>query len=184
MIFAIFLITFVVELPESSRWLIEKDMVQEAREVLAALDNIDIDDHLIQSQIDEILATLVDESKPRSLFQRMFSFDKNRHFHRAMLAYWNQAAQQLTGIKLITYYAATQSVEVSNSCCLQRNPVLSWIAFYTIDRTGRRKLMLFGRAGQAATMAATVWDAQVNNTSSDIAAAMLLFVFNTFFAIG
>jgi sugar porter (SP) family MFS transporter len=197
-IFAIFLIAFVMELPESPRWLIKKDMVQEAREVFAALDDIDLDNHLIQAQVDEILASLMEESKTQSPFRRMFSFDRKRHFHRAMLGFWNQIAQQITGINLITYYAATLyqnsiglsplNARILAACNGTEYFLASWIAFYTIERIGRRKLMLFGAAGQAATMAcltATVWDAQVNNNSaSGIAAAALLFVFNTFFAVG
>lgn len=33
--------------------------------------------------------------------------DENRHLHRTILAYVNQVFQQISGINLITYYAAT-----------------------------------------------------------------------------
>lgn len=64
----------------------------------------------------------------------------------------------------------------------------SWIAFFTIERFGRRKLFLFGTIGQAIAMAvltATVWDGvERNHKSSSVCAAVFLFVFNSFFAVG
>lgn len=63
--------------------------------------------------------------------------------------------------------------------------IASWPAVWLVERVGRRKLMLFGAAGQAMTMAIL---AGVNSNEDDkgcqIAAIVFLFVFNTFFAIG
>lgn len=65
----------------------------------------------------------------------------------------------------------------------------SWIAVYTIEKFGRRQLMLFGAAGQAGSMAILAgmnYMAQYNigGNGPPIVAAIFLFVFNTFFAIG
>ena len=57
-------------------------------------------------------------------------------------------------------------------------------AIFLVERVGRRKLMLFGAVGQAATMAVL---AGVNSRSEpgfQIAGIVFLFVFNTFFAFG
>ena len=62
----------------------------------------------------------------------------------------------------------------------------SWVAIFTIEKFGRRKLMIFGAAGQAfsmAVLAATSAYLQVS-TACGIVAAIFLFVFNSFFAIG
>ncbi len=40
-------------------------------------------------------------------FSDLFTMDENRHLHRTILAYVNQMFQQISGINLITYYAAT-----------------------------------------------------------------------------
>ena len=40
-------------------------------------------------------------------FRDLFTMDENRHLHRTILAYVNQVFQQISGINLITYYAAT-----------------------------------------------------------------------------
>lgn len=40
-------------------------------------------------------------------FRDLFTMNEDRHLHRTILAYFNQVSQQITGINLITYYAAT-----------------------------------------------------------------------------
>lgn len=55
---------------------------------------------------------------------------------------------------------------------------------WLVERVGRRKLMLFGAAGQAATMAILTGVNSQTHTGYQIAGVVFLFVFNTFFAIG
>ena len=40
-------------------------------------------------------------------FRDLFTMGEDRHLHRTILAYVNQMFQQISGINLITYYAAT-----------------------------------------------------------------------------
>ena len=60
----------------------------------------------------------------------------------------------------------------------------SWVAVFTIERFGRRALMLFGASGQAASMAVLAGTTAYGGTKLGIVAAVFLFVFNSFFAIG
>lgn len=60
----------------------------------------------------------------------------------------------------------------------------SLIAIALIDRVGRRKLMLFGATGQTITMVLLAILGSINNSAAQIVSAVLLFVFNSFFAIG
>jgi MFS family permease len=60
----------------------------------------------------------------------------------------------------------------------------SWPAVFLVERVGRRKLMLFGAVGQAATMAILAGVNSVKTPPFQIAGVVFLFVFNTFFAIG
>jgi MFS family permease len=62
--------------------------------------------------------------------------------------------------------------------------IASWPAVFLVERVGRRKLMLFGAAGQAATMAILAGVNSRQETPYQIAGIVFLFVFNTFFAIG
>lgn len=102
---------------------------------------------------------------------------------------------QISGINIITYYAATLFVRIGLSNFMSRLLaalngteyfVASWIAIFTIEKFGRRKLMLFGAVGMSGSMivlAATSKYSDVNK-SAGIAAAVFLFVFNSFFAVG
>lgn len=60
----------------------------------------------------------------------------------------------------------------------------SLIAIFIIERVGRRKLMLFGAAGQTLTMVLLAVLGAVDSPGAQIASAVLLFVFNSFFALG
>nr|SIP56045.1 putative Sugar Porter [Yarrowia galli] len=228
-VFSLFLTCTIMSLPESPRWLVKKQRFEEAAGVFAALEDVPLDDPYVTNQINAVkesimmeqLAQLgVDGADARRKIQSgdfhmgqelpfigqmklMFTFGKKKNFHRTMLAYWNQVMQQITGINLITYYAAyiyqtsvgmnATDSRILAACNGTEYFMASWVAFYTIERFGRRKLMLFGAVGQACTMAILTGcvyaaskpeDGGLDNQGAGIAAAVFLFVFNTFFAIG
>jgi len=120
--------------------------------------------------------------------------DENRHLHRTVLAYVNQMFQQISGINLITYYAAqiyeqyiglTPFISRILAACNGTEYFLaSWIAVFTIEKFGRRSLMIFGATGMAASMAVLAGATSVKGSGAGIVAAAFLFIFNTFFAIG
>ena len=60
----------------------------------------------------------------------------------------------------------------------------SLVAIVLIDRVGRRKLMLFGATGQCLTMVLLAVLGSIDKSASNVVSAVLLFVFNSFFAIG
>lgn len=60
----------------------------------------------------------------------------------------------------------------------------SLIAIFLIDRIGRRKLMLFGSVGQTLTMVLLAVLGSVDTSATQVVSAVLLFVFNSFFAVG
>ncbi|KAI0392616.1 general substrate transporter [Xylariaceae sp. FL0594] len=194
--FCLFILAFIWGMPESPRWLILKKREGEAREVLAALADTAIDDKRVEDDVLAIRETVLEMSKGK--FSDLFKMTKDREFHRTLLAYMNQVFQQISGINLITYYAAVIYSGLNLSGFLSRLLaalngteyfIASWPAVYLVERVGRRKLMLFGAAGQAATMAALAGAASLTGVDNppkgaSIAVIALLFVFNTFFAVG
>lgn len=165
--------------------------------MIAALEDLPADDHIVQIEFIEIKDTVI-EMKAYG-WADLFSMGPERNFHRVILGYLNQVFQQISGINLITYYAPTIYKQyiglegITPSILAAANGteyfLASWFAVYTIEKFGRRQLMLFGAAGQAGSMAIL---AGMNYMSSvgqggsvpGIMSALFLFVFNTFFAIG
>lgn len=191
-IFALIILAFILELPESPRWLILKGKEDEALEVLGALSDLPKDDPYIVSEFTAIKDTVLEAAQAK--FSDLFTRDENRHLHRVILAYVNQMFQQISGINLITYYAAqiyeryigldgftSRILAAANGT---EYFLASWIAVFTIEKFGRRSLMLFGAAGMAASMAVLAGSTSVKGTGAGIVAAAFLFIFNTFFAIG
>ncbi|KAL8954316.1 MAG: hypothetical protein Q9183_007201, partial [Haloplaca sp. 2 TL-2023] len=60
----------------------------------------------------------------------------------------------------------------------------SWIAVFTIEKFGRRSLMLFGAAGMSFSMVMLAVMTEIGGKGPGVVAALFLFIFNTFFAIG
>lgn len=191
-LFALVILAFVLELPESPRWLVLKGREDEAMNVLAALNDAPEDDPYLHSEFTAIKDTVLEMQQGG--FKDLFTMDENRHFHRVALAYINQVFQQISGINLITYYAATiyqNEIKLTPfisrilaACNGTEYFLASWIAVFMIERTGRRKLMLFGAAGMSLSMVVLAVMTKIGGTGPGIVAAAFLFIFNTFFAIG
>jgi len=191
-IFAIILVVFILELPESPRWLILKGHEDEAMSVLLALRDKPIDDPLVHAEFAEIKDTVLETSKYG--WKDLFTMGPDRHFHRVVLAYVNQVFQQISGINLITYYAATiyqQEIHLSgitSRILAAANGteyfLASFIAVYTIEKFGRRSLMLFGAVGMSLSMMILAIMNAFPGTATGIVAATFLFIFNSFFAVG
>ncbi|PHH89772.1 hypothetical protein CDD83_5308 [Cordyceps sp. RAO-2017] len=190
--FCLFILTFVLALPESPRWLVLKGRDDEARRVIAAVADVEEHDKYVENELQAIRETVAEMSK--GTFADLFARDKNRTLHRTLIAYVNQMFQQISGINLITYYAAKIYSDLGMSPFLSRLLaalngteyfIASWPAVFLVERVGRRKLMLFGATGQAATMAILAGvNSRPDVKACQIAGIVFLFVFNTFFAVG
>ena len=98
-VFALTILAFILEMPESPRWLIFKGREQEALDVLCALNDLPPDDLFIRSEFEAIKDTVLEMQK--SSFKDLFTMDRDRNFHRVALGYINQVFQQIGGINLV-----------------------------------------------------------------------------------
>ncbi|GAA5823363.1 hypothetical protein JCM11251_007581 [Rhodosporidiobolus azoricus] len=196
--FAIITVSLIAFVPESPRWLAAHGQTTAARDVLYRLDSTQDEKARavsVEVQLHEILANIEKERKAATSFATCFSMGESRYFQRVFLGMGSQFMQQISGINLITYYAPVifeTSVGMSHDTALLLSG-LNGVAYFLsalvpiplIERVGRRKLLLFSAAGQAATMALLAGMTQdTGNKAKGIVAAVCLFVFNFFFSCG
>lgn len=80
-------------MPESPRWLILKGHETEAREVMACLDELPLDDPTIDVRVNEIKESL--ELAAGVGVKDLFTFGPERNFHRTLLGFIIQMFQQI-----------------------------------------------------------------------------------------
>ncbi|KAL2799917.1 general substrate transporter [Aspergillus keveii] len=192
-VLSLLVMAFITVFPESPRWLVKQGRINEARDILAALADVTTDDPSITQALADIERSLALSGS--GSWRDMLSMGEQRLFHRTILAASGQMFQQMCGINLITFYATTifeqylglsplQSRILAASMCLTQ-PLGGFLAFFTIDRLGRRPLMLWSAAGMSASMAILAGTTSLTgNTAALVVAVIFLFVFEFIFTVG
>ncbi|EPQ59314.1 sugar transporter [Gloeophyllum trabeum ATCC 11539] len=193
-LFALVLIGGITFLPESPRWLVKNGRNAEALAVISALDDKPPSDPDVQRTFIGIReAVAMEGGAGKASLRELFHRGPSQNFRRAALGIVNQCFQQISGINLITYYATLlferlgindRNSRIIAACNGTEYFMASLIAIFLIDRVGRRKLMLFGSVGQTLTMVLLAILGAIDNSATQVVSAVLLFVFNSFFAVG
>ncbi|KAJ5153420.1 uncharacterized protein N7482_009898 [Penicillium canariense] len=184
---------FICLLPESPRWLIKTGQVDQAREVLGALLEADPNSSTVSESIDNIEASLAYCGSGK--WTDMFTNGKQRLFHRTYLAATGQMFQQMCGVNLITYYATTifqqylgmdpVKARILAAAIGLMQPFGGFLAFFTIDRLGRRPLMLWSAGAMSICMAVLAGTTSTKgNSGALVVAVIFLYAFQFIFTVG
>ncbi|SSD62212.1 related to Putative hexose transporter 12 [Saccharomycodes ludwigii] len=148
--------TFV---PESARYLCEKDRIGDAKRSMSAVNKVSIDDPSIQTEIDAIMAGVEAERLAgNATIKELFS-TKTKVFQRLIMGIMLQSLQQLTGDNYFFYYGTTVFKAVGLADSFQTSIVIGVVNFFStfvgiwvVGRFGRRTCLLWGAATMTACM--------------------------------
>ncbi len=145
------LLVGIAFMPESPRWLIQKKREDEARDVM----KLTRDESEIEPEIEKIKETEKNQ-------ESVFSILKSSWLRPMLIAGIGVAIfQQVIGINAIIYYAPTifSSAGLGNSASILgtlgigiMNVLMTLVAIFTIDKLGRKKLMLWGNVGMTISL--------------------------------
>ncbi len=167
-LWAIILGTGLFFLPESPRYFVKKGKISQAAKALSSARGQEVDSTYIQDELAEIIANheyehqLIPQTSYLGSWAACFSgslMRNNSNSRRTLVGILMQMMQQLTGINFIFYFGVVffQNLgTISNPFLIQLitslvNSCSTPVAFYTIERFGRRKILLVGGSCMAAS---------------------------------
>lgn len=162
-VFAGVVIVLVFGLPESPRYLYKHGRHEEALAILCAVYDGEPTDEKIAKENTEVLEALkVEEEHGEYRWSQLLRRDKVQTGRRVLLAYGAQFMNQMGGINLVVYYITSVlqlNVGLTRNLSLLLGGVINMMFFFgslyptfTLDKTGRRKPMMWGSLGCGLSM--------------------------------
>jgi sugar porter (SP) family MFS transporter len=163
-IWALILAVGLFFLPESPRYYVKKDRLDDAAKALASVRGQPIESEYIQDELAEIVAnhkyeqSVIPETSYLQSWANCFTgsiFNGSSNLRRTLLGILMQMMQQLTGINFIFYFGnvfLTSLGTIHNPFLISIlsaliNTLCTPLAFYAVDRWGRRTLLIWGSVG-------------------------------------
>lgn len=192
-LFALVLFFGIIQMPESPRWLIGQKRVQEAKYILACLNDCSMDDDEIVAEVTMLIDTARRfENKKRSI-KDLLTNGKTQNMNRAIIAASTQFMQQFTGCNAAIYYATIlfqQTLKRSRTVALIVGGAFSTVyffstipTFYLVENLGRRPMFLIGVTGQCLSFVITFACLTHPTPEHGKGAAVGLFLFIVFFGL-
>jgi sugar porter (SP) family MFS transporter len=167
-IFALIFSTVMIWLPDSPRWLLTHERYEEAERTIAALRGYEIDSEETKAERDMILDSIRASGfagQKSTPVKALFTNGKTQHFRRMLLGASSQFMQQVGGCNAVIYYFPIlfqNSIGETHNMAMLLGGVnmivysaFATVSWFIIERVGRRKLFLWGTAGQMLSMVLT-----------------------------
>ncbi|KAI0158363.1 general substrate transporter [Xylariaceae sp. FL1272] len=151
------MMTFLAFVPESPRWLLMNNRTEEGLDAIRRYSGTGLSEYdpIVQTQYQSIKGAIMIEKETKVSFRTVLTRkDRSNHLKRLLLGCGGQFMQQFSGINALNYYFAiilTTNLGLSELLARILNGVnatsyliSSALAFWIIDRAGRRPLMLTG----------------------------------------
>ncbi|KAI1850282.1 hypothetical protein JX266_004140 [Neoarthrinium moseri] len=195
-VFSLILMGSIYFFPESPRWLVLKNRSDQARSVIAALRGLPEDSVEVQAEVTGIEFSLEETAGTAVKLTDMLKMGEDKLLYRFLLCIMLQFYQQMSGSNLVSVYApilfqqnlglSGELSRVLSGGALTWKFLSSFIAFFTIDRFGRRAVFIVSGVGMSCCMIALAITTSFpkDNKSAQIAAGCFIYLYNTFVPIG
>ena len=192
-VFALIVLTVMLKLPESPRWLLTKDRHEEALTVLSGLAGKPRDDPEVQTQMTVIVDGIRASGHAGGVtpYSALFTGGKTQNFRRMILGASSQMMQQLSGCNAVIYFFPLlfeNSIGTTHQMSLLLGginmivySIFASTSWFFVERVGRRKLFLIGTVGQCLSMVITFAALIPGTESAAKGAAVGLFTYIAFF---
>ncbi|KAJ5354927.1 hypothetical protein N7541_005971 [Penicillium brevicompactum] len=190
-VFAVCLVLQVIGLPETPRRLTKNDRYEEARDVIAAINDLSIDDPaVIQALADIEKAVHEDIQGDQVGWRDFFSHGKLQNWRRLLLIIFIEIMQQFTGSNMINYYAPTVYTDalhmsrdmsmILSGCTSLAYLVGSALPLLMMDKFGRRVLLIVSAAGLSFCFMMVAILLSFNEVQDAYGATAFIFLFQIF----
>lgn len=180
-------------MPESPRYLMMKDRIEETASVLQALKDT-TDGEAVAAEIAEIKEALMLELNSQKSWSHLFRSDRVKSRRRVIIACLVNLMQDLSGSTPIAYYTTfifqnpvgfSRHLSLLMSIFLQLWFLLaSTLTWWLIERVGRRRLFMLSACCMGIVMAVVAAMLALNTKTSGIVAVVMIFAYQAFFTWG
>lgn len=195
-LFSIILMASTYLFPESPRWLVLKNRKEEAAAALAAYRGLPADSFKVQTEISGVEVSLEETLQHATKLTDILRMGEDKLAYRFGLCILLQFFQQMSGSNLISVYApilfqdnlgmSPMLSRILSGGALTWKFLASFMAFFCIERFGRRFVFIVSGTGMSACMVAlaVATSFPTDNYAAQVTAGCFIYLYNTFVPIG